>query len=96
MIPVFAENLNPYLRRYLQGLAFIVMFWGAAEVVYFLIREQRVAYLTANIVFVLMTICFVLWLLYSLIFRLGIRYRNDRELYELQKEHSRFLPRKKK
>lgn len=96
LIPVFSHSLNPYLRRYLQSLAFLLMFWGVAEVIYFLVREQRVAYLTANILFVVMTLCFLLWLVYSLVYRYGIVYRRDHVMYELQKEHSRFLPRKKK
>ena len=92
----FKKDLNPFLQRFLQRLAFVIMFWGITAAAYFLIREQGVAYLTANSVFVAMTLIFMAWIVYLLGYKYAVVYRRQRAEYDAKKAREKYIPKKKK
>ncbi len=95
-VVLLVSKLNPYLRGYLRRLSFAIMLFGFLEVLYFLIREVRVAYITANIMFVVLTVVCVLWILYLVFVGYFVRYRRERELYRIEQERKAYLPKRKK
>jgi hypothetical protein len=95
-LTVFVSRLNPYLKIYLKRLAFALMTFGALEVFYFLIREVRVAYVTENIVFVVMTVLGLLWVLYLVVIVYFLRYKREKTLYMIERERKEYLPKRKR
>lgn len=92
----FRKNMNPYLQRLLQKIAFVFMFWGVVEILYFLIREQKTRYMSANIMFVLITVIFLIWVLYLVLYRYLVVYRREKQVYDYNKKQSQYIPKKKK
>ncbi len=95
-VAIFVRRINPFMKSYLKRLGSALMIFGLLEIIYFLIRQVRVAYISANIVFVVMTLLCVLWLLYVIIVGYFVRYRREKVLYKIEKERRQYLPKKKK
>lgn len=95
-LSIFVTRWNPFLRTYLKRLSFVLLVFGLLEVTYFLVREVRVAYITENIVFIVMTSACLLWLMYVVIIGYFVRYRREKVLYKIEQERRQYLPKKKK
>lgn len=92
----FVKQLNEALRRHLARVANLFISSGIIFALYFLIREQRVAYLTANIVFAILFALGVARLLYLFVYKLGFVYRHERLFLEARKKYQQYLPKSKK
>lgn len=95
-LSLFVTRLNPYMKAYLKRLSTALMTLGFFEVLYFLIREARVAYITENIVFIVMTAVGSLWILYRLILGYFVRYKRESAVYKIEQQRRAYLPKRKK
>lgn len=95
-LSLFVARLNPYMKAYLKRLSTALMTLGFFEVLYFLIREARVAYITENIVFVVMTAVGLIWILYRSILGYFVRYKRESAVYKIEQQRRAYLPKRKK
>lgn len=95
-LSIFVSRMNPFMKAYLKRLSTALMTFGVFEILYFLIREARVAYVTENIVFIVMTGLGLVWVLYRLLIGYFVRYKRESAVYKIEQQRRAYLPKRKK
>jgi len=92
----YERFLDPYLKKHIRHIANAILYPSLFLAVYFVIREQRVAYLTSSIVFVVIFLLGCIRLLYLVLYKIGFVYRKERKLFLAKKQYRQYLPKPKK